>query len=132
MSIINLPLTRYEVISLDERSKFILYSVVGCDLSIELPLDQAPEKSIAIILNQIGAALNTFKSKNLSQKIYLDNSGKRSTVYTHEFLISVGNYTENLTFFLPENLIGENAFMLPERKSWAEEMTEILDEGRKD
>jgi hypothetical protein len=68
MAIINLPLTRYDVSSGDGISRFMLYSIVGCDLVLELPNHQAADESVSSILSQIGAALDAFKAKRLFEK----------------------------------------------------------------
>ena len=126
MAIINLPLTRYDVISEGSVSKFILYSIVGCDLVLELPTDQTPDESVFLVLSQIGAALDAFKAEKHAYRFHRDEDREPTVDYIHAFSISIGANTHTLTLSLSEELISEDAFMLPDRKSWVDEIAEEL------
>ncbi|WP_395826591.1 hypothetical protein [Elstera sp.] len=126
MAIINLPLTRYDVSPGDGISRFMLYSIVGCDLVLELPNHQASDESVSSILSQIGAALDAFKAKKHAYRFHQDEDQEPTVYYSHEFSIRIGNDTYSLSFSLSEELISEDAFMLPDRKSWVDEIAEEL------
>ncbi|WP_156995517.1 hypothetical protein [Elstera litoralis] len=126
MTIINLPLTRYDVLPGDIISKFMLYSTLGCDLVLELPKELASDDSVSSILSQIGEALDAFKAKKHAYRFHRDDDQEPTVYYIHEFSIRIGNDTHPLSFSLSEELISEDAFMLPDRKSWVDEIDDEL------
>ncbi len=126
MTIINLPLIRYDVITDGAASKFILYSINGCDLVLDLPADQTVDNSVSSILNQIGVALDAFKAQKHVYKFHRDDDQEPIRDYIYEFSINLAGYSGIFTLSLSEELVGEDAFMLPDRKSWVDEIAEEL------
>ena len=75
---------------------------------------------------EIGAALDAFKAKNHVYRFHRDEDQEPTVDYVHVFSISIGTNTHPLTLSLSEELISEDAFMLPDRKSWVDEISEEL------